>query len=560
MLYNLKNLLLATSVFLLLSCDNPQNKYFKNFAIVSAKVEASNAGYEILKMGGNAFDAMIATDLALAVVYPNAGNLGGGGFMVYRTNEGNYGSLDFREKAPLAASKNMYLDENDKIIKGLSRQGALSIGVPGTVAGLFEIYDRFGSLPMDSLFKPALKLAKDGFPLTKKQAKLFNQNKKTILSNSNNIDLFNKDFKEGMIFSNPSLYYTLKFILENGKDSFYSGKISEEIVNFLYSKGGLLTKEDFLLYKPVWRDPFIFKFKDLKIITMGLPSSGGIVLSQILKSLEILSLDNFKKRDINYIKTLIELEKLSFADRSKFLGDPDFYNTDFLDSLTGKRYLDSRVKLIDFEMPKPSINISPGSISITESKETTHYSIVDKFGNAVSVTTTLNSNFGSKIIIPNLGFFMNNEMDDFSIKPGSPNIYGLIGGDINSIQPEKRMLSSMTPTIIEKDGKLSMILGSPGGPTIITSVLQTILNVYLFNDNINQAVNRPRFHHLWLPDKIYFENNSIGEIIKDSLISSGYSFNSNSSSIGRVDAIYIDKNGKIFAAADPRGDDYSIGE
>ena len=560
MLYNLKNLLLATSVFLLLSCDNPQNKYFKNFAIVSAKVEASNAGYEILKMGGNAFDAMIATDLALAVVYPNAGNLGGGGFMVYRTNEGNYGSLDFREKAPLAASKNMYLDENDKIIKGLSRQGALSIGVPGTVAGLFEIYDRFGSLPMDSLFKPALKLAKDGFPLTNKQAKLFNQNKKTILSNSNNIDLFNKDFKEGTIFSNPSLYYTLKFILENGKDSFYSGKISEEIVNFLYSKGGLLTKEDFLLYKPVWRDPFIFKFKDLKIITMGLPSSGGIVLSQILKSLEILSLDNFKKRDINYIKTLIELEKLSFADRSKFLGDPDFYNTDFLDSLTGKRYLDSRVKLIDFEVPKPSINISPGSISITESKETTHYSIVDKFGNAVSVTTTLNSNFGSKIIIPNLGFFMNNEMDDFSIKPGSPNIYGLIGGDINSIQPEKRMLSSMTPTIIEKDGKLSMILGSPGGPTIITSVLQTILNVYLFNDNINQAVNRPRFHHLWLPDKIYFENNSIGEIIKDSLINSGYSFNSNSSSIGRVDAIYIDKNGKIFAAADPRGDDYSIGE
>lgn len=560
MLYNLKNLLLATSVFLLLSCDNPQNKYFKNFAIVSAKVEASNAGYEILKMGGNAFDAMIATDLALAVVYPNAGNLGGGGFMVYRTNEGNYGSLDFREKAPLAASKNMYLDENDKIIKGLSRQGALSIGVPGTVAGLFEIYDRFGSLPMDSLFKPALKLAKDGFPLTKKQAKLFNQNKKTILSNSNNIDLFNKDFKEGTIFSNPSLYYTLKFILENGKDSFYSGKISEEIVNFLYSKGGLLTKEDFLLYKPVWRDPFIFKFKDLKIITMGLPSSGGIVLSQILKSLEILSLDNFKKRDINYIKTLIELEKLSFADRSKFLGDPDFYNTDFLDSLTGKRYLDSRVKLIDFEVPKPSININPGSISITESKETTHYSIVDKFGNAVSVTTTLNSNFGSKIIIPNLGFFMNNEMDDFSIKPGSPNIYGLIGGDINSIQPEKRMLSSMTPTIIEKDGKLSMILGSPGGPTIITSVLQTILNVYLFNDNINQAVNRPRFHHLWLPDKIYFENNSIGEIIKDSLIKSGYSFNSNSSSIGRVDAIYIDKNGKIFAAADPRGDDYSIGE
>ena len=540
----LKELLLFFSIFLLLSCEKHQDIYFKDFAVVSAKIEASEAGYEILKMGGNAFDAMIATDLALAVVYPNAGNLGGGGFMVYRTADGDYGSLDYREKAPLASTKDMYLDEDNNVVKGLSSEGALSIGVPGTVAGLFETYQRFGSLPLDSLFKPAMKLAKHGFPLTKKQAKSFNQNKRRILSNSNNIDLFKKDFIEGMVFKNPALYSTLKFILENGKDGFYGGRISDEIIEFTASKGGVLSKKDFLSYKPIWRSPFIFNFNNLKIITMGLPSSGGIVLAQILKSLEEITLENFKERDINYIKTLIELEKLSFADRSKYLGDPDFYNTDFLDSLTDSQYLKKRIKSINFTNPIPSADIYPG----------------DKFGNSVAVTTTLNSNFGSKIIIPKLGFFMNNEMDDFSIKPGSANNYGLIGGKINSIQPEKRMLSSMTPTIIEKNGKLSMILGSPGGPTIITSVLETILNVYLFNDKLSQAINRPRFYHLWLPDKVYYEKNAIDNSVMDSLKNIGYSFNTNFSSIGRVDAIYLDESGRIFAVPDPRGDDYAIGE
>lgn len=560
MSYNLKELLLFFSIFLILSCEKHQDIYFKDFAVVSAKIEASKAGYEILKMGGNAFDAMIATDLALAVVYPNAGNLGGGGFMVYRSADGDYGSLDYREKAPLASTKDMYLDEDNNVVKGLSSEGALSIGVPGTVAGLFETYQRFGSLPLDSLFKPAMKLAKYGFPLTKKQAKSFNQNKRKILSNSNNIDLFKKDFIEGMVFNNPALYSTLKFILENGKDGFYGGKISDEIIEFTASKGGILSKQDFLSYKPIWRSPFVFNFNNLKIITMGLPSSGGIVLAQILKSLEEINLENFKERDLNYIKTLIELEKLSFADRSKYLGDPDFYNTDFLDSLTDSQYLNKRLKLINFTNPIPSKDIYPGNIKLEESNETTHYSILDKFGNSVAVTTTLNSSFGSKIIIPKLGFFMNNEMDDFSIKPGSANNYGLIGGKINSIQPEKRMLSSMTPTIIEKNGKLSMILGSPGGPTIITSVLETILNVYLFNDKLSQAINRPRFYHLWLPDKVYYEKNAIANSVMDSLKNIGYSFNTNFSSIGRVDAIYLDESGRIFAVPDPRGDDYAIGK
>ena len=561
MLYNFEKTLLVILLSITFSCKNyNKENHYKNFAIVTAKYEATKAGHKILKMGGNAFDAMIATDLALSVVYPNAGNLGGGGFMVYRTSNSQYGSIDYREKAPLLSSENMYLDKNGNIIKNLSREGSLSIGVPGTVAGLFEVYEKFGTLPLDSIFKPALELAKDGFKLTKKQADLFNSSKSKILINSDSLSLFNKDFKKDMIFSNDKLYKTLKYLLENGVEGFYDGDISKEIINYVSKKGGILTKEDFLLYKPVWRQPFIFEFDDLKIITMGLPSSGGIVLSQILKSIELISLDKYKTRDIDYIKTLIELEKISFADRSRFLGDPDFYDTNFINSLVSTDYLNKRIKSIDFSNPKPSSEIFPGNISFKESNETTHYSILDSFGNAVSVTTTLNSNFGSKIIIPSLGFFMNNEMDDFSIKTGSPNIYGLIGGKVNSVQPQKRMLSSMTPTIIEKDGKLSMILGSPGGPTIITSVLQTILNVYLFNDNLKEAVDHPRFHHLWLPDKIYFEEGTFKQTIIDSLKILGYNFNSKTSSIGRVDAIYIDQNKKIYAAADPRGDDYASGE
>ena len=561
MLYNFEKTLLVILLSITFSCKNYNyENHYKNFAIVTAKYEATKAGHKILKMGGNAFDAMIATDLALSVVYPNAGNLGGGGFMVYRTSNSQYGSIDYREKAPLLSTENMYLDKNGNIIKNLSREGSLSIGVPGTVAGLFEVYEKFGTLPLDSIFKPALELAKDGFKLTKKQADLFNSSKSKILINSDSLSLFNKDFKKDMIFSNDKLYKTLKYLLKNGVEGFYNGDISKEIINYVSKKGGILTKEDFLLYKPVWRQPFIFEFDDLKIITMGLPSSGGIVLSQILKSIELISLDNYKTRDINYIKTLIELERISFADRSRFLGDPDFYDTNIINSLVSTDYLNKRIKSIDFSNPKPSSEIYPGNISFKESNETTHYSILDSFGNAVSVTTTLNSNFGSKIIIPSLGFFMNNEMDDFSIKTGSPNIYGLIGGKVNSVQPQKRMLSSMTPTIIEKDGKLSMILGSPGGPTIITSVLQTILNVYLFNDNLKEAVDHPRFHHLWLPDKIYFEEGAFKQTIIDSLKILGYNFNSKTSSIGRVDAIYIDQNKKIYAAADPRGDDYASGE
>lgn len=549
----------STYIFLLIifSCKN--QTYYNEYAIVSAKKEATLAGIKILEMGGNAFDAMIAVDLALAVVYPNAGNLGGGGFLIYRDNKGNIGSLDYREKAPLRASEKMFLDNENNIIPNLSREGAFSVAVPGTPAGLFEIYQRFGSIPLDSIFKPALYLAKDGFKLTKRQANLFNSSKNKILELNNNIELFNNDFHEGFLFKNIQLYKTLLYLLENGLNSFYTGKNAEKIIEYLSSKGGIISQDDLVKYQPIWRDPYVFEYKDLKIITMGLPSSGGIVMNQILKSLNFLDQKSLFDSDLKYVRALVELEKLSFADRSFYLGDPDFIDDSFIDSIVSDNYLLSRFNSIDFENPKKSLEIKHGNFNLNESDETTHYSIVDSFGNAVSVTTTLNSNFGSKLIPPSLGFFLNNEMDDFSIKPGYPNIYGLVGGENNSVVSEKRMLSSMTPTIIEKNNKTYMILGSPGGPTIITSILQTILNVSLFNMNIKEAVKRGRFHHIWLPDKIFYEINTFNEKTKNKLIDIGYKFAETFSSIGRVDAILIENN-KIFTAPDPRGDDYSYGK
>ena len=549
----------STYIFLLIifSCKN--QTYYNEYAIVSAKKEATLAGIKILEMGGNAFDAMIAVDLALAVVYPNAGNLGGGGFLVYRDSKGNIGSLDYREKAPLRASEKMFLDNENNIIPNLSREGAFSVAVPGTPAGLFEIYQRFGSIPLDSIFKPALYLAKDGFKLTKRQANLFNSSKNKILELNNNIELFNNDFHEGFLFKNIQLYKTLLYLLENGLNSFYTGKNAEKIIEYLSSKGGIISQDDLVKYQPIWRDPYVFEYKDLKIITMGLPSSGGIVMNQILKSLNFLDQKSLFDSDLKYVRALVELEKLSFADRSFYLGDPDFIDDSFIDSIVSDNYLLSRFNSIDFENPKKSLEIKHGNFNLNESDETTHYSIVDSFGNAVSVTTTLNSNFGSKLIPPSLGFFLNNEMDDFSIKSGYPNIYGLVGGENNSVVAEKRMLSSMTPTIIEKNNKTYMILGSPGGPTIITSILQTILNVSLFNMNIEEAVNRGRFHHIWLPDKIFYEINTFNEKTKNKLIDIGYKFAETFSSIGRVDAILIENN-KIFTAPDPRGDDYSYGK
>ena len=536
----------------IISCNT--NK-FKNGMVVSAKLDASKIGIEILKNGGNAFDAMIATDLALAVVYPNAGNLGGGGFMVYRLANGAKGSLDYREKAPLKSSKNMYLDENSNIVKGLSIKGGLSVAVPGTVAGLFEIHKKFGSLPFSQLIQPSIDLAEDGYVISKKQANTLNQFQNEIYKLNDSIKLFDSKFKEGDIFVNKSLSNTLKKIQSEGKDAFYDGELTSIMIDYLNKKGGILTYDDFKLYEPIWRDPLIFNYKDLKIISMGPPSSGGVVLGQILKTIEDVDLSKIKHNSTEYIQLLVEAEKLSFADRSKYLGDPDF-NTIPIINLLNKNYLKDRFSGFKFENATKSLNIRPGSF-FKESTETTHYSIVDKYGNAVSVTTTLNGNYGSKLISDELGFFFNNEMDDFSIKPGYPNMYGLVGGEINSIEPEKRMLSSMTPTIVEQNGKLSLILGSPGGPTIITSVLQTILNFYEYGFDIQKSVDLPRFHHIWLPDKIFYEDKIMTNKTKEELVKKDYILNSTHGFIGRVDAIHVDNNNFFHSGADKRGDDAS---
>ena len=551
----LKTLILIS---ILTSCES-QNEGIvsKNAMVVSARSEASQIGIDILKMGGNAFDAMVATELALAVTYPSAGNIGGGGFMVYRKNDGSVGALDYREKAPIKSKKDMYLDENGDIIEGLSMIGALSVGVPGTIAGIFEVHEKFGSLPIKDIFEPVIKLAKDGVVVTEKQSQKIKENQQYFKLVNKTPTLFDKDFKTNDLIRYENLASTLNRIMINGKDEFYRGETASKLVKYIQENGGIISLEDLDNYKPVWREPVIFEYDDLNIISMSPPSSGGICINQILKMIEPYDLEKLGHNSVNYIKLLVEAERRSFADRSHFLGDPDFVKIS-VDKLVNEEYLKNRMKNFTFDEPTNSFSLKHGNISIVESEETTHYSIVDSFGNAIAATTTLNGSYGSKLYCDELGFFLNNEMDDFSSKPGFPNMYGLIGGVANKIEPEKRMLSSMTPTIVEKNNQLYMTLGTPGGSTIITSVIQTILNVHEFNMSMNEAVNSPRFHHQWMPDSIRIESDRFSTIIKDELEKSGYKLN-DKGLIGRVDGILIKSDKTLEGGADKRGDDTAIG-
>ncbi len=462
--------------------------------VVSAREEASRIGVDILKKGGNAFDAMIATQLALAVAYPYAGNISGDGFMVYRKNSGEIGSLDYREKAPAKATKNMYQDKNGNVIPNLSTDGALSVGIPGTIAGIYEIHQKFGKLPLAALFEPSIALAKKGIVVTAKEKVKLDEYRSVIVKISGDKTLYNKTFNVGDTIKYFALAQTLEQILKNGRDEFYKGKIAKKMVSFIQQKGGIVSMKDLADYKVVWRDPIAFQHKELSIITMAPPSSGGITLAQIMKMIDPYSLPFYGHNSELYIQLLVEAERRAYADRNYFLGDPDFVKIPKKKLLSGT-YLKDRMNNFSFESATKSADVSHGEITVYESDETTHFSIVDAEGNAVSTTTTLNGAYGSKLYCDELGFFLNNQMDDFSSKPGVPNYYGLVGAEANSIAPQKRMLSSMTPTIVEKNGKLFMLLGSPGGSMIITSVLQTILNVTEFDMNIQEAVNAPRFHH-----------------------------------------------------------------
>lgn len=554
-------ILFLVSIFII-SCTNNYNP-----TVVSARKDASEIGLKIMEDGGNAFDAMIAVQLALSVSHPTAGNISGGGFMVYKLSDGSEGSLDFREKAPNSSSADMYLDEDGNVIPGLSSLGGLAVGVPGTISAIFDIHEKFGLLPIEDLFKPSIELAENGFLVTKYLEDELNEKRNVFIMMNGEESLYSKNYKEGDTIKNNNYAQTLIKIMNEGKDGFYSGEVAEDMIETISKKGGIMTLNDLLDYESIWREPVKFKYKDYDIISMSFPSSGGILLGQMMKAIEKFDLSKIPHNSAEYIQLLTEIERRAFADRSDLMGDPDFMNLpvyEFMD----EEYIEDRMKSFSWEEATPSSEIKPGEVIFNESDETTHFSIIDKNGNAVSVTTTLNNSFGSKVYVENSGFFLNNEMDDFSSKPGFPNFFGVLGSEANSIQPGKRMLSAMTPTIVLKNNKPKLILGSPGGPSIITSVFQTILNVIEYEMDVNEAVSAPRFHHQWYPDLIVMEENVSSYEVDSVLKSKNYLLVKlpieedtlgvyKRSNIGAVDAILIDDFKNVSGGADSRREHYT---
>jgi len=531
----------------------------QNAMVVSARAEASKIGTTILQQGGNAFDAMIATEMALAVTYPYAGNLGGGGFMVYRQADGTKGALDYREKAPLAATKDMFLDEQGEAIPLKSQEGGLAVGVPGTVAGIFAVHEKFGSLPMTQLLQPVIKLAKNGYAITAKQQQRFQKYQELFFKNNGDTIRYAHPYAVADTLKNKELAQTLERIAKNGKEEFYKGETAKKLIQFLTQHEGIMTLEDLALYEPQWRTPVQFQYKNLKITSMSPPSSGGICLGQMMKMIEPYPIADYGPMNTKSVQVIVEAARRAYADRSYYLGDPDFVTVP-TDSLLSVEYLSSRMRDFSFDQATPSSAVKHGVLNGYESKETTHYAIVDTLGNAVSVTTTLNGAYGSKMYVSELGFFLNNEMDDFSAKPGVPNMFGLLGAEANAIAPQKRMLSSMTPTVIEKDNKLWMVLGTPGGSSIMTSVLQTILNVYEHGMTMQEAVDAPRFHHQWLPEEVFFETTYYNPKLFDTLKAKGYPISQKELVItGKVDAIRVLPDGTLESGADHRGDDTALG-
>jgi gamma-glutamyltranspeptidase/glutathione hydrolase len=556
--------LLLAAFFLPIGCVRGQlgkdnGAQYHNGMVVCAYPDAAKVGLDILKKGGNAVDAAVAVQFALEVTFPEAGNIGGGGFMVYRSGKGETNTLDFREKAPAMASQDMYLDSAGNVIPNMSLSTHQASGVPGAVDGMVEAHRKYGRLKWEELVQPAIDLARNGFKMTKRMASDLNRAGTEFrkLNAGKNYLIKDTPWQEGDLLVQEDLAKTLEQIRDKGRAGFYDGIVADELVDEMQSGKGLITKADLQNYHSVWRKALTGTYKGYKIITMPPPSSGGVALLQLLQSVEKYPLGRWGFNKDSTVQLVVEAERRVYADRSKYLGDPDFYKVP-VDSLLKPAYNTMRMSDFSWDKATPSSSIQPGKFAGYESDQTTHYSIVDHDGNAVSITTTLNGGFGSKIFVKGAGFLLNNEMDDFSSKPGVPNMFGLVGGKANSIQPNKRMLSSMTPTIVEKDGKLFMIVGTPGGSTIITSVFQTILNVIEFNQDMQQAVTSKRFHHQWLPDVVYVEKDGLDSASRIKLEQKGYKIVEGGPS-GRVDAILNTKWGYYEGGADPRGDDTKLG-
>lgn len=552
--------------FICVSCSHQQkvNPYqyqtnkelvVKKGAVVSAHPLASEIGVKILRQGGNAVDAAIATQLALAVVFPAAGNIGGGGFTIIHLNNGKDIAIDYREKAPGKAFRDMYLDSAGNPLLNLSQDGHLASGVPGSVAGIFEAY-KYAKLPFKKLIQPAIDLAEFGYSITADEASSLNYYKNQFIKYNTVTPGVVKDipWKAGDTLVQKDLANTLKRIRDNGKKGFYEGETARLIANEMKNGGGIITEEDLKNYNAKEREPIKFPYKGATVVTMPLPSSGGIILEQMLKMSEMYNLSDMQFETAESVNLMTEIERRCFADRAKFLGDPDFYKVP-VKTLVSKEYLKKRMETFVPGKAGNSVDIIEGIIP--ESEETTHFSVVDKDGNAVSTTTTLNGGYGSRTMVAGGGFFMNNEMDDFSVKPGVPNMFGAVGQEANAIAPNKRMLSSMTPTIVLKNGQPWMVVGTPGGTTIITSVYQTVVDIMDFNMSPSDAVNKPKFHHQWLPDVLYLEK-GFNDDVKKQLEEMGYKIVMRSA-IGRTEVILKNPDGSYTAVADHRGDDGAAG-
>lgn len=562
----MKQTLSCTVVFaiLLMSCTKRSpgagtGVLAKHAMVVTAHPEASRIGKGILEQGGNAVDAAVGIQLALSVCYPVAGNLGGGGFMVARFSDGTADAIDFRERAPAGAEQDMYLDDSGRVIAGMSTYSHLAVGVPGTVAGIIRMHEKYGRLPFRELIQPSVELARSGFPLTENQARSLNEAREGFVRYNEVVPVYVKNglWKAGDSLKQEDLAHSLELIRDKGRMGFYAGEVAEGIAREMAGHGGLVTMDDLAGYEARFREPVTGNFGTFRVLSMPPPSSGGIALIQLLNMVEPFHVERYDFLEARCIHLMVEAERRVYADRSEYLGDPDFTAVPVAE-LTDPQYCRERMSDFDPDRATRSPDVGAGTIPGYESEETTHYSVVDAGGNAVAGTTTLNRSYGSRIVVPGTGIILNDEMDDFSMKPGVPNTYGLTGGTANSVQPGKRMLSSMTPTIVEKNGNLYMVLGSPGGATIITSVFQVMLDVLEFGMSMQEAVSVPRFHHQWLPDVIQCEENGLKPDVIRELESMGHTIEFRSP-IGRVDAILVRDDGMLEAGADPRGDDAAAG-